>query len=140
MRSNLLCLPQMGIANRDIKLENTLLMDLTETPVLKLCDFGYSNDELCASISKTMCGEPICPELKLLLLRACTFLQQQSFVNMKCTVFRITWWGMTCFACRAEWVFHMHRVIQPAQPWYWLISTRADQGTGNSVQSNCNSP
>lgn len=47
----------MGIANRDIKLENTLLMDLSETPVLKLCDFGYSKDELCASISKTMCGE-----------------------------------------------------------------------------------
>ena len=60
MRNNLLCLLQMGIANRDIKLENTLLMDLTETPVLKLCDFGYSKDELCASISKTMCGEPIC--------------------------------------------------------------------------------
>ena len=53
---------QMGIANRDIKLENTLLMDLSETPVLKLCDFGYSKDELCASISKTMCGElPLSP-------------------------------------------------------------------------------
>ena len=48
---------QMGIANRDIKLENTLLMDISEQPVLKLCDFGYSKDELCASISKTMCGE-----------------------------------------------------------------------------------
>ena len=48
---------QMGIANRDIKLENTLLMDLSERPVLKLCDFGYSKDELCASISKTMCGK-----------------------------------------------------------------------------------
>ena len=47
----------MGIANRDIKLENTLLMDLSEAPVLKLCDFGYSKDELCASISKTMCGQ-----------------------------------------------------------------------------------
>ena len=55
--SKSLLLLQMGIANRDIKLENTLLMDLSETPVLKLCDFGYSKDELCASISKTMCGE-----------------------------------------------------------------------------------
>ena len=55
--SKRLLLLQMGIANRDIKLENTLLMDLSETPVLKLCDFGYSKDELCASISKTMCGE-----------------------------------------------------------------------------------
>ena len=53
----MLLLLQMGIANRDIKLENTLLMDLSETPLLKLCDFGYSKDELCASISKTMCGE-----------------------------------------------------------------------------------
>ena len=52
---------QMGIANRDIKLENTLLMDLSDTPVLKLCDFGYSKDELCASISKTMCGESLQP-------------------------------------------------------------------------------
>ena len=50
---------QMGVANRDIKLENTLLMDTSDKPVLKLCDFGYSKDELCASISKTMCGK--CP-------------------------------------------------------------------------------
>lgn len=50
---------QMGIANRDIKLENTLLMDTSDKPVLKLCDFGYSKDELCASISKTMCGESL---------------------------------------------------------------------------------
>ena len=49
----------MGIANRDIKLENTLLMDTSERPVLKLCDFGYSKDELCASISKTMCGKSV---------------------------------------------------------------------------------
>ncbi|KAL0055292.1 hypothetical protein WJX82_010289 [Trebouxia sp. C0006] len=58
---------QMGIANRDIKLENTLLMDLSERPVLKLCDFGYSKDELCASISKTMCGTPeyVAPEVLL---------------------------------------------------------------------------
>ena len=50
---------QMGIANRDIKLENTLLMDTSDKPVLKLCDFGYSKDELCASISKTMCGKSL---------------------------------------------------------------------------------
>ncbi|KAL3132801.1 hypothetical protein ABBQ38_006728 [Trebouxia sp. C0009 RCD-2024] len=58
---------QMGIANRDIKLENTLLMDLSDRPVLKLCDFGYSKDELCASISKTMCGTPeyVAPEVLL---------------------------------------------------------------------------
>lgn len=55
---------QMGVANRDIKLENTLLMDTSDKPVLKLCDFGYSKDELCASISKTMCGESLHVNLK----------------------------------------------------------------------------
>lgn len=56
---NFMQIVQMGIANRDIKLENTLLMDTSDKPVLKLCDFGYSKDELCASISKTMCGKSL---------------------------------------------------------------------------------
>lgn len=30
-----------GVANRDIKLENTLLSS-TSRPVIKICDFGYS--------------------------------------------------------------------------------------------------
>ena len=30
-----------GVANRDIKLENTLLLQ-GSPPVIKLCDFGYS--------------------------------------------------------------------------------------------------
>lgn len=30
-----------GVANRDIKLENTLL-DGTTRPLIKICDFGYS--------------------------------------------------------------------------------------------------
>ena len=47
----------MGIANRDIKLENTLLMDDTKHPLLKLCDFGYSKDEYQGSACKTLCGE-----------------------------------------------------------------------------------
>jgi serine/threonine protein kinase len=47
----------MGIANRDIKLENTLLMDLSERPLLKLCDFGYSKDEYQGSACKTLCGK-----------------------------------------------------------------------------------
>ena len=46
----------MGIANRDIKLENTLLMDESERPLLKLCDFGYSKDEYQGSACKTLCG------------------------------------------------------------------------------------
>lgn len=47
----------MGIANRDIKLENTLLMDLSERPLVKLCDFGYSKDEYQGSACKTLCGK-----------------------------------------------------------------------------------
>ncbi len=30
-----------GVANRDIKLENTLL-EGTARPIIKICDFGYS--------------------------------------------------------------------------------------------------
>ncbi len=48
---------QMGIANRDIKLENILLVNERNKPVLKLCDFGYSKDEYLESCCKTMCGE-----------------------------------------------------------------------------------
>lgn len=32
----------MGIANRDIKLENVLLSSSDYKPLLKMCDFGYS--------------------------------------------------------------------------------------------------
>lgn len=58
---------QMGIANRDIKLENTLLSDRSAWPVLKLCDFGYSKDEYMESVCKTMCGTPeyVAPEVLL---------------------------------------------------------------------------
>ena len=34
---------KMGVANRDIKLENTLL-DGSPRPLVKLCDFGFSKD------------------------------------------------------------------------------------------------
>jgi len=34
----------MGVYNRDIKLENTLL-DNSRRPLLKICDFGYSKNE-----------------------------------------------------------------------------------------------
>lgn len=49
----------MGIANRDIKLENTLL-NSTEAgtkPLLKVCDFGYSINES-LSLPKTAVGTP----------------------------------------------------------------------------------
>ncbi len=74
---------QMGIANRDIKLENTLLMDLSERPVLKLCDFGYSKDELCASISKTMCG-------KQALLPCCSVVMRLAMRSKSTTIFSCT--------------------------------------------------
>lgn len=32
---------RMGVVNRDIKLENTLL-DSSPRPLVKICDFGYS--------------------------------------------------------------------------------------------------
>jgi Protein kinase domain len=35
---------KMGVVNRDIKLENTLL-DGSAMPLLKICDFGYSKHE-----------------------------------------------------------------------------------------------
>ena len=54
---NCVCMVQIGIANRDIKLENTLLMDESERPLLKLCDFGYSKDEYQGSACKTLCGK-----------------------------------------------------------------------------------
>ena len=38
-----------GVANRDIKLENTLL-DGSPRPLLKICDFGYSKVQLAALI------------------------------------------------------------------------------------------
>ena len=48
---------RLGIANRDIKLENALIMgNIDEEDIaLKLCDFGYSKDELVRS--------PPCPFL-----------------------------------------------------------------------------
>jgi len=35
----------MGISNRDIKLENTLLAGVDTRPLIKLADFGFSKDE-----------------------------------------------------------------------------------------------
>lgn len=49
---------RMGIANRDIKLDNILLHGRGQRPVVKICDFGYSKDEVAGSICKTACGTP----------------------------------------------------------------------------------
>ena len=57
---------RMGIANRDIKLDNILLHGRDSRPVVKICDFGYSKDEVAGSICKTACGTPeyMAPEVR----------------------------------------------------------------------------
>ncbi len=47
----------MGVANRDIKLENVLLGGDKKNPVIKLTDFGFSKSDL-DSIPTTICGTP----------------------------------------------------------------------------------
>jgi len=49
---------RLGIANRDIKLDNMLLHGPWPRPVLKLCDFGFSKNEVVQSVSKSTCGTP----------------------------------------------------------------------------------
>ncbi|KAL3130826.1 hypothetical protein ABBQ38_000161 [Trebouxia sp. C0009 RCD-2024] len=58
---------ELGIANRDIKLENILLNDALPLPHLKICDFGYSKNEYIDSRPKTVSGTPdyIAPEVLL---------------------------------------------------------------------------
>jgi serine/threonine-protein kinase SRK2 len=55
---------QMELANRDIKLENTLL-DLSPKPLIKLCDFGYSKHEKLQSAPGSRVGTPayLAPEV-----------------------------------------------------------------------------
>lgn len=58
---------ELGVANRDIKLENILLDDALPLPHLKICDFGYSKNEFIDSRPKTVSGTPdyIAPEVLL---------------------------------------------------------------------------
>ncbi|EIE18357.1 kinase-like protein [Coccomyxa subellipsoidea C-169] len=58
---------KLGIANRDIKLENTLLSEGQPLPQVKLCDFGYSKNEFVDSRPKSVSGTPdyIAPEILL---------------------------------------------------------------------------
>lgn len=57
---------RMGVANRDIKLENTLL-DGSPKPLIKLCDFGYSKHEKYQSAPGSRVGTPayLAPEVIL---------------------------------------------------------------------------
>ena len=58
---------ELGIANRDIKLENSLLDISKPLPNIKICDFGYSKNEFVDSRPKTVSGTPdyIAPEVLL---------------------------------------------------------------------------
>jgi len=48
-----------GVCNRDIKLENTLLvLQPDKKPLLKLCDFGYSKSDQLDSVTKSKVGTP----------------------------------------------------------------------------------
>ena len=46
---------RMGVANRDIKLENVLLGGDKKSPVIKLTDFGFCKSDM-DSIPTTICG------------------------------------------------------------------------------------
>ncbi len=64
---------ELGVANRDIKLENTLLDDAgvaagaVRLPDVKICDFGYSKNEFVDSRPKSVSGTPdyIAPEVRV---------------------------------------------------------------------------
>lgn len=53
----LVCCCRMGIANRDLKLENTLLDRRGPDALLKICDFGYSINEN-TSMPRSAVGTP----------------------------------------------------------------------------------
>jgi serine/threonine-protein kinase SRK2 len=55
---------RMGVASRDIKLENTLL-DGSPRPLIKICDFGYSKHEKFQSAPGSRVGTPayLAPEV-----------------------------------------------------------------------------
>jgi serine/threonine protein kinase len=61
-----------GVANRDIKLENTLL-DGSPRPLVKICDFGYSKVRFCAVIATcvSQSGGP-CLKPHTILTAACS--------------------------------------------------------------------
>jgi len=49
---------RLGIVNRDVKLDNMMLHGSWPSPILKICDFGFSKDEAGQSTSKSTCGTP----------------------------------------------------------------------------------
>ncbi len=53
-----------------LQLDNVLLDGSQPLPIIKMCDFGYSKDEVAGSLCKTACGTPeyMAPEVRPLLL------------------------------------------------------------------------
>ena len=41
-----------------MQLDNVLLDGSQPLPIIKMCDFGYSKDEVAGSLCKTACGTP----------------------------------------------------------------------------------
>ena len=64
---------RVGVANRDIKLENILLKAHETQPILKICDFGYSINEN-HSLPKTALGTPGYTGVSLSLSKLCNCL------------------------------------------------------------------
>ncbi len=48
------------------QLDNVLLDGSQPLPIIKMCDFGYSKDEVAGSLCKTACGTPeyMAPEVR----------------------------------------------------------------------------
>ena len=68
---------RMGVVNRDIKLENTLL-DGGARPLLKICDFGYSKNEK-DSLPKSKVGTPVRREFFWFFSRVFLLINQKPF-------------------------------------------------------------
>lgn len=67
----LICMSTYASRYADVvsaQLDNVLLHGRGERPVVKICDFGYSKDEVAGSICKTACGTPeyMAPEVRFM--------------------------------------------------------------------------
>ena len=64
---------RMGVVNRDIKLENTLLAG-DGRPLIKIADFGFSKDEHGQSAPTTRVGTVMCVKIPIFLVFLSIFL------------------------------------------------------------------
>jgi serine/threonine-protein kinase SRK2 len=65
-----------------VQLDNVLLDGSQPLPIIKMCDFGYSKDEVAGSLCKTACGTPeyMAPEV----LTFCTPTATERTCNNTC--------------------------------------------------------